>query len=412
MREVVDAVAARAAERWGERRRRPGRRRVAARADDLAPFSRGDGPGEHRSAPARATARSVRLGPAGRGRRRPRASTIDEPQARVDAGQGRASAPTYRRLRAHDARPRPRHRVRGGRLPEHLRVLGRRHRHVHDQRRALHPGLRLLPGRHPPPRGRSTRPSPSGWPRPSSAWACASPWSPPSPATTSPTAGPPRSPPRSGPSGAARPGVPGRGADPRLQGRPRRARRRSSTPAPTCSTTTSRPWPGCSGPCGRRPATPARLVGAGPGQGRRAHHQVGRSSSAWARPTTRSSQALADLARRRRRHRHHRPVPAADHAPPAGGPLGGRPDEFDRAARPPARPWASATSRPARSTRSQLPRPPGRRGPRDRDPRHGPRQPLAAEPQVRSEAVGGGGPAVGAHQPDQQRSPGAGRRRR
>ena len=42
----------------------------------------------------------------------------------------------------------------------------------------------------------------------------------------------------------------GRGADPRLQGRRGVAGARSSTPGPTCSTTTSRPWPGCSGRCG------------------------------------------------------------------------------------------------------------------------------------------------------------------
>ena len=43
---------------------------------------------------------------------------------------------------------RPRHRLRGGGLPEHLRVLGRRDRDLDDQRRALHAGLRLLPRRH------------------------------------------------------------------------------------------------------------------------------------------------------------------------------------------------------------------------------------------------------------------------
>ena len=48
-------------------------------------------------------------------------------------------------------RPRPGHGVRGGRLPQHLRVLGRRDGHLHGERRPLHPGLRLLPGRHPPP---------------------------------------------------------------------------------------------------------------------------------------------------------------------------------------------------------------------------------------------------------------------
>ena len=46
----------------------------------------------------------------------------------------------YRRLGATDPRPRPGHGVRGGGLPEHLRVLGRRHGDLHDQRRALHRG--------------------------------------------------------------------------------------------------------------------------------------------------------------------------------------------------------------------------------------------------------------------------------
>ena len=38
--------------------------------------------------------------------------------------------------------------MRRGRLPQHLRVLGRRHGHVHDQRLPLHSGLRVLPRRH------------------------------------------------------------------------------------------------------------------------------------------------------------------------------------------------------------------------------------------------------------------------
>ena len=38
----------------------------------------------------------------------------------------------------------PPHRLRGGQLPEHRRVLGARHRDVHDPRRRLHPPLRLL----------------------------------------------------------------------------------------------------------------------------------------------------------------------------------------------------------------------------------------------------------------------------
>ena len=44
------------------------------------------------------------------------------------------------------ARPHAQHRVRGGALPEHRRVLGAAHRHGHDPGRHLHPGLRLLRG--------------------------------------------------------------------------------------------------------------------------------------------------------------------------------------------------------------------------------------------------------------------------
>ena len=52
------------------------------------------------------------------------------------------------------ARPRSRHGVRGGRLSQPVRVLGRRHGHVHGAGRALHAGLRLLPRRHPQARRR------------------------------------------------------------------------------------------------------------------------------------------------------------------------------------------------------------------------------------------------------------------
>ena len=154
MREVVDAVAARAVER-GRRPTSSGRRGVASPPDDLAPFSRGEpGPAsDERRVPA-VTGTAARA--AGRGRRRRRARHR-RAQARVAAGQGPARAEDYRPCASDDARPRPGHRVRGGGLPQHLRVLGRRHRHVHDQRRALHPGLRLLPGRHPPARRAARR---------------------------------------------------------------------------------------------------------------------------------------------------------------------------------------------------------------------------------------------------------------
>ena len=65
-------------------------------------------------------------------------------------------------------------------------------------------------------------------------------------------------------------------------------------------------------------------------------------------------EVLSDAGRpagRRRRHRDDRPVPAAHHPPPAGGPLGrARPRSTPTARR--ARPSASATSSRARSTRS------------------------------------------------------------
>ena len=53
------------------------------------------------------------------------------------------------------------------------------------------------------------------------------------------------------------PGDARRDADLRRQGRRGVARRCCSPRGPTCSTTTSRRSPGCSGPCARRPATPA-----------------------------------------------------------------------------------------------------------------------------------------------------------
>ena len=372
MREVVDAVAARAAERWAAA---PAAERADVvwrhRPDDLSPFSRGEGPGTVRSAaPAPApvagatpTARSVAAArPAGRGRRR-RGPRHRRAQARVDAGPAAAWATTYRASAAHDARPRPRHRVRGGRLPEHLRVLGRRHRHVHDQRRALHPGLRLLPGRHPPPRGRSTPTSPQrvaeavermglrvrrghrGGPR--------------RPRRRRRRR---RSPRPSRPSAAARPGTSVEVLIPDCKGDPDVARRSIFDARPdvlnhnieTVARLQRAVRP--SAAYARSLAVLARAKAAGP------HHQVRRSSSAWARPTTRSRQTLADL-----RGvgvdivtigQYLRP----DRQPPAGRPLvdarGVRPP-----ARPPARPWASPTSRPARSpgratTPSRPPAPP------------------------------------------------------
>ena len=75
--------------------------------------------------------------------------------------------------------------------------------------------------------------------------------------------------------------------------------------------------------------------------------EVGPRSSAWARPTTRSSGRSADLAGIGVDIVTHRPVPAADDAPPAGGPLGGA-GRVRAHWRRRARRSASATSRRAR----------------------------------------------------------------
>ena len=65
------------------------------------------------------------------------------PQAALaeGAGAGRADLPP---AEGDDRRRQPAHRLRGGQLPQRRRVLGARHRDLHDPRRRLHPPLRLL----------------------------------------------------------------------------------------------------------------------------------------------------------------------------------------------------------------------------------------------------------------------------
>ena len=255
------------------RHRRParGRRRgVAApierqdvawkhRPDDLSPFSRGRGAG----APVRTAAdhgvrasgrfawsagcsRQVSQGGLTIGARKP-----EWLRPKVVARARGAGA------EEHGPRPRPGHRVRGSRLPEPERLLGRRHGDVHGARRALHARVRLLPGRHAQAAGadadepaRVAEAIDRDGSRPRGAH----------------DGGPRRS-------GRRRLGTRRcvRRRDPRSVGPARASRRWSSdakgvdrtrcsccsTPAPTCSTTTSRPSPGCSAPCGRRPVTRA-----------------------------------------------------------------------------------------------------------------------------------------------------------
>ena len=142
-------------------------------------------------------------------------------QAGVAPGPGAAGRGLPGPAQAH-APPRPGHRVRGGGLSQHLRVLGRRHGHLHAQRRALHPGLRLLPGRHPqarrPAGGRRARAGGRGGGRDGPALRRAHRRGPRRPARRwrRPVRGDHRGHP------ATQPGHRGRGADPGLQGRPRR----------------------------------------------------------------------------------------------------------------------------------------------------------------------------------------------
>ena len=105
-------------------RRRAGRRRAARRSRGARPYA-------------------VAAGGGGRRRR----SVDHDAQARLVAPEG---PPLGRGARPppNDPLARPRHRVRGRRLPQPVGVLGRRHGDVHGARRPLHPRLRLLPRRH------------------------------------------------------------------------------------------------------------------------------------------------------------------------------------------------------------------------------------------------------------------------
>ena len=66
----------------------------------------------------------------------------------------------------HGGRAPPEHRLRGGALPQHLRVLERGHRDLHDPGGRLHAPLRLLQREERPARpGRRRATSPRTWPR-------------------------------------------------------------------------------------------------------------------------------------------------------------------------------------------------------------------------------------------------------
>ena len=161
------------------RRRRPARRRaVGRRRRPSARTSPGGtvpttcrcsraahGPGE----PVRLASRLA----AGRRDRRGCRSTTRKPDWLRPKVAPRPRGARAEAAPIRDARPG--HGVRGRRLPEPHRVLGRRHGDVHGARRALHAGVRLLPRRHPQPAGAGRPTSRRVSPRRSTAWVSTTP---------------------------------------------------------------------------------------------------------------------------------------------------------------------------------------------------------------------------------------------
>ena len=191
MEVVVDAFVARAVERL--------RRGGVERHDVVQRPGRSARCVSNGGAPAPAPAAPGRGGTGGGPRHR---------AAQADLGAGaRADRQGLPSARGDGPRPRARHRVRGGGLPQHLRVLGRRHGDLHDQRRTLHAGVRFLPGGHAPPPpavARRARPGGAGG---RSGLGSATQSSPAWPATICPTAVPGRWRTPSGRSGRAHPGT-------------------------------------------------------------------------------------------------------------------------------------------------------------------------------------------------------------
>ena len=120
-----------------------------------APFRRGvrapPAPGVRAEAPERRRARSrcrhehpLALQPGRRPRaRHGRGAALRRAQAGVVQAPRARQRPLPRAAR-DDRGPGPPHGLPGGGLPQHRRVLGARHGHLHDPRRHVHPALRLL----------------------------------------------------------------------------------------------------------------------------------------------------------------------------------------------------------------------------------------------------------------------------
>ena len=88
-----------------------------------------------------------------RGSRSSTARTPASPYARASRSGSRSGPPAGQLPAAEgaDARAEPAHRLRGGPLPQHRRVLGGADRHLHDPGRCLHPRVRFCAVAHGPP---------------------------------------------------------------------------------------------------------------------------------------------------------------------------------------------------------------------------------------------------------------------
>ena len=187
----------------------------------------------------------------------------------------------------------PAHRVPGGRLPQHLRVLGGPRGHLPHRRRAVHAPLRLLPDRHRPARADSTATSRAASPSRCARWACATPRSPASPATTCPTRAPGCTP---RPSAQIHELNPGTGVEvliPDFSGNPELLGEVFDAAPRRCSRTTSRPCPRLFKRI--RPAFTLRALAStsSPRPAPPAWSPSRTSSSAWARRSTRCTRRCA-----------------------------------------------------------------------------------------------------------------------
>ena len=232
----------------------------------------------------------------------------------------------------------PAHGLPGGRLPQHLRVLGGPRGDLPHRRRPVHPALRLLPDRHRQAgRLRPRRAAPGGRER-RRRWGCATPRSPASPATTCPTAAPGCTPRRCGRSTPPTPAAASSCSIPDFNAEPDQlAEVFASRPevlahnVETVPRIFKRIRPGF-----RYERSLDVLTAARDG---RAGHQV-QPDPRHGRGAARGHRGAAGPARRRLRADHDHPVPAPLAAAPPGGALG-QAGGVRRASRP--RPSRSAS---------------------------------------------------------------------